>query len=75
MYIVMAVSIKNGSIYRYKKYTTTKSLEDFLENVPYKHKSIRVEGYKFDRVYLTNESKDNGFGYAFIDFDKVFECT
>lgn len=68
----MAVLIKKDESIYYERYTMTKSLEDFLENVPYKRKSIRVEGYKFDRVYLTNLNWENGFGYAFIDFDKVF---
>lgn len=66
MYIVKEVEFEKGVISGHNDYTKTKTIKEFLEYVPYTPIIIKVKGYKFNRVYLTNGTKENGYGYAFV---------
>lgn len=65
MYIVSVVEIENGVITSYK-FAKTKTIKEFLTHVPYKPTIFKVRGYKFNTVYLTQGTKENGHGYAFV---------
>lgn len=65
MYLVKNIEIKNGVIYS-DNYTKTKTIKEFLNNVAHKATIIKVRGYVFNRIYLTQGNEENGWGYAFV---------